>query len=259
MASFKPVTAALRAFEVLAVVNRLPEPSFARIHKESGLSSATVVRILETLVAAGLVAKDSERALYAPTSKTLTLSSGYNPSQHLDVVSKPFLVELQRQIGWPSDVAVFDKDCMVVVQTSRDNGRLFFNRKPGFRAPILGTSLGMAYLAFSSDELRKKLLPLLAKETAPWSKLARDVGRLDKILRDIRAKGYATMHPDYGRQAYDSTISAVGVPILVERRAVAALNVTFLVEAVDVESAGSKFASHLQKAADQISAALSNQ
>lgn len=257
MASFKPVTAALRAFEVLAVVNRLAQPSFARIHKESKLSSATVVRILETLEVAGLVAKDAERGLYVPTSKTLTLSSGYTPSQHLDIVAKPVLAELQRQIGWPSDVAIFERDCMVVVQTSRGSGRMSFNRQPGYRAPVLGTSLGMAYLAFSPDSLKAELLRTLADDSAPWGALARDPEKLETALKQVRTLGYAAMHPDYRRISYDSTVSAVGVPILVNGHAVAALNVMFLTEAVDLEAAGPKLSPPLRQAAAQIAAAIS--
>ena len=257
MTSFKPVTAALRTLEVLAIVNRLQQPSFARIHKMSGLSSATVVRILETLEAAGMVARDPERALYVPTSKTLTLSAGYRPSQHLDVVAKPILAELQRQIGWPSDVAIFDRDCMVVVQTSRSEGRLFFNRQPGYRAPVLGTSLGMAFLAHSPVDLKDELIAMMIGDPAPWNDLARAPKKLELELSEVRSQGYATMHPDYGRQSYTSTVSAIAVPVLIEERAVAALNVMFLTEALSPQQAGDKLASSLKAAASRIAAALS--
>lgn len=41
---------------------------------------------------------------------------------------------------------------MLVIQTSRGDGYLTFNRRPGYRAPLLATSLDRSYLAFCSEE-----------------------------------------------------------------------------------------------------------
>lgn len=59
----------------------------------------------------------------------------------------PIMASFRTEIGWPSDVAIFGRDAMLVVETSRQAGQMLVNRHPGYRAPILATSLGLAYLA----------------------------------------------------------------------------------------------------------------
>ena len=58
MPSFEPVTAVLRAFDVLLTVNRLKEASVGDIFRETGLNRPTIVRMLETLIHAGFVSRD---------------------------------------------------------------------------------------------------------------------------------------------------------------------------------------------------------
>lgn len=252
MASFKPVTAALRAFEVLTIVNRLPSPSFAKIHRESQLSSATVVRVLETLEAAGLVLKDQASGHYFPTSRTLSLSAGYNLARQLGLVCKPMLYDLQNRINWPSDVAVRDRDSMVLVQTSREQGRLFFDRGPGYRAPVLGTSLGMAYLAYASESVVEEVISTTVAERAPWNLVAKSPAKFRKTLAAIRQKGFAQMDPNYSRLIYDSKISSIGVPIIANGQLLGAINVMFFTDVVDDRAANEKLVPELLKAAHSI-------
>src|SRR4051812_32358941 len=115
MASFKPVTAALRGFEVLAAVNQLGEASVGQINKLIGLNLPTIVRMLETLQHAGYVMKHPERAVYLPTGRTVALSVGYAPYREMSVVATPILAELHREVGWPSDLGVHHGDAMLVV------------------------------------------------------------------------------------------------------------------------------------------------
>ncbi|WP_374306655.1 helix-turn-helix domain-containing protein [Dongia sp.] len=255
MTSFKPVTAVLRAFDILGIVNRLEQPTFARIHKASGLSSATVVRMLETLEHAGMIAKGDSRAFYLPTSRTLELSRGYDQRKSLALAATPILAALQRQVVWPSDLAIFDNDGMVVVETSRGNGRLSFNRHSGFRAPLLGTSLGTAYLAFTDPTKRAEVLARLSEQPEPWNELARDPKSADSYFLKIARRGYGSMHPDYCRSAYDGMVSAIAVPVLVGNDPVAALNISFFLEAVSEKEAVKRYLAPLRAAADAIAAA----
>lgn len=76
MRSYRPVNAALRVLDVLHAVNHLEAANVSRIARMTGLSSATVVRMLETLVEGGFVIRSTERPVYFPTERTLTLSAG---------------------------------------------------------------------------------------------------------------------------------------------------------------------------------------
>jgi IclR family mhp operon transcriptional activator len=255
MTSFRPVTAVLRAFDILGIVNRLEQPTFARIHKTSGLSSATVVRMLETLEHAGMIVKDESRAFYLPTSRTLELSRGYDQRRSLALAATPILATLQRQVVWPSDLAIYDNDGMVVVETSRGNGRLSFNRRSGFRAPLLGTSLGTVYLAFIDPAKRAEILARLGDQPESWNDLARDPKSADSYFRKVARRGYGSMHPDYCRSAYDGMVSAIAVPVRAGNDPIAALNISFFLEAVSEKEAVKRYLAPLQAAADAIATA----
>lgn len=170
MTSFQPITAALRALDVLLAINRLRGASVGDVFRETGLNRPTVVRMLETLMFAGFITRHATQPLYMPTGRTLDLSSGYRRHEEMALVAAPVLSALHKHLQWPSDVAVFDGDAMVVARTSRGEGFLQFNRRPGYRAPLLGTSAD------------------------PWNAITREPATLQRLLERVRREGLATMN-----------------------------------------------------------------
>lgn len=258
MASFEPVTAVLRAFDVLLTVNRLKEASVGDIFRETGLNRPTIVRMLETLIHAGFVSRHPTQAVYFPTGRTLDLSCGYEKHEEMAMVAAPILLRLYKELQWPSDVAVFDRDAMVVARTSRGAGFLHFNRRPGYRAPLLGTSLGKAFLAFCAEETRHAALIALGASSDPWDAIVKQPEKLKRLLATARRNGYGTMNKAYSEIAYNGAASAVGVPILINGIAFGSLNVMYLRSAIDEAGAIARFVKPLQKAAAQIAQALAD-
>jgi IclR family transcriptional regulator, mhp operon transcriptional activator len=256
MASFEPVTAALRAFDVLMTVNRLKEASVGDIFRETGLNRPTIVRMLETLIYAGFVSRHATQPIYLPTGKTLDLSSGYQKHEEMATVAAPILTSLHKQLQWPSDVAVFDRDAMVVARTSRGEGFLHFNRRPGYRAPLLGTSLGMAFLAFCSEETRQAACAALSHSSEPWNAIVKQPEKLERLLVTVRRNGYATMNATYSDVSYSGAASAVGLPILLNGIAVGSINCMYLRSSMDEAGAVARFLKPLQKGAGAIAQTL---
>lgn len=256
MASFKPVTAVLRGFEVLAAVNRLGEASVGQIHKMIGLNLPTVVRMLETLQHAGYVAKHPDRAVYSATAKTLSLSFGYERGRELAMAAAPILADLTREMGWPSDVAIYDGGAMLVVQTSRGEGRLTFNRRPGYRAPMLATSLGRAYLATCDEPERQTILAVAAQLPEPWNDVARKPKKAAALFAEIRAKGYATMHDEYSRREYGGQLWAIGTAVTIEGKTIAALNMMLVKDVAKSSADVRRYVGALRRAADNLAVAL---
>jgi IclR family mhp operon transcriptional activator len=256
LASFEPVTAVLRAFDVLLTVNRLKEASVGDICREIGLNRPTIVRMLETLMYAGFVSRHPTQAVYLPTGRTLDLSCGYQKHEEMATVAGPVLFRLHKELQWPSDVAVFDRDAMVVARTSRGEGFLHFNRRPGYRAPLLGTSIGMAFLAFCAEETRQSALAALSSSTDPWNAIIKQPEKLKRLLATVRRNGYATMNTAYSDVSYNGAASAVGLPILVNGVAVGSLNLMFLRSSIDEAGAIAGFLKPLQRGAAAIAQAL---
>lgn len=257
MGSYKPVNAVIRGLDVLAAVNKLKgRATIGELHRETGHDKATIVRMLETLMHAGYVVRDEDQTAYEVTGKSLLLCAGYDRHRAVGRVVAPIIAAFRNRVGWPSDVAVFDRDAMVVVETSRAPGQIIVIRDPGFRAPMLGTSLGLAYLAFTTPEERMAVLDREAETPAPWNAIARDRAKVERFLVGIRAQGYATMHDEFSRIEYRRQISTVGVPILIDGRSVAAMNVLYLKSALTMEEAVASMLAPLKACADEIAAAL---
>jgi IclR family transcriptional regulator, mhp operon transcriptional activator len=249
MTSFRPVTALQRGLDVLEVINRGKSVSLQGIHQETKLHKATVIRMLETLIDSGYVTKTA-RSTYASTGRTLLLSQGYDIVTRIGEATTPTLTQFRKEIGWPSDIGIYSgDDSMIVAQTSREHGPLYFRRDPGYRAPILVTSLGLAYLAFCSAEERRRLVTYLATIGGPKTKLARKPGALEERLAEIRLRGFAIMDPSYSAEEYQGSIWGMAVPIRDKERVYASVNILMLRSAITEAQGVKQFLKPLQRVA----------
>jgi IclR family transcriptional regulator, mhp operon transcriptional activator len=258
MPSFKPVIALSRGLEVLRVVNEERESSVGSLHRATGLDKATIVRMLETLEHEGYVLRDADRALYAPTGRAVLLSQGYDQHLWVGSLAEPVMRAFRRDVGWPSDIGVFDRDAMVVAQTTREPGVMGFSRRPGFRFPVLMTSLGRAYLAFCDGPARDRIIAALAAVPGPSTDLARHPRILSKLIAETRERGYAVMDDRYSREVFDNKVWALGVPVRNEHQVFASINLTILRSAVPPEEGIKQFLKPLQAAATSIAAILTD-
>jgi IclR family mhp operon transcriptional activator len=188
MPSFRPVVALARGIEILRLVNDQRVSTVGSLHKATGLDKATIVRMLETLEHEGYVLRDAESATYAPTGRSLLLSQGYDQHLWIGSVAEPIMRAFRKEIGWPSDIALFDRDAMIVAQTTREPGSMLISRRPGFRFPVLATSMGRAYLAFCDETEREKIIARLAEIPEHWNDLARHPRRLSKMIAETRER-----------------------------------------------------------------------
>lgn len=257
MPSFSPVIALTRGLEVLRAVNAQGAATVRGIHTATGLDKATIVRMLETLESEGYVMRASDQPIYMATGRTLLLSQGYDRHLWIGSVAEPILGAFRRRVGWPSDVALFDRDAMLLVQTSRGQGPLSLNRRPGgFRASVLLTSLGRSYLAFCPEDERKAAIARLAAIPGVDTDLARQPRRLKAILDETRERGFATMDPLYSERDFGNVVWAIGVPVRSDGEVFCAMNLMMLTSAVDLDEAKKKFVGPLQEAASELAAAL---
>jgi IclR family mhp operon transcriptional activator len=205
------------------------------------------------------VVRDDDTRLYHAAGKTLQLSAGYRAHSAVGAAVAPRLGDFRRRIGWPSDVAIRDGDAMIVVETSREAGPIFVNRGPGYRAPMLATSLGLAYAAFCGPAERAAILDGVAADPAPWNAIARDRGLARDLFAGIRAAGYATMDPAYMAREYENRISSIGVPIRDGETIFACINVLYLRSALSADDAAAALAAPLQEIAAALAADLARQ
>jgi IclR family mhp operon transcriptional activator len=259
MPAFDPVTAVVRAFEVLRLINQLEHASVAEIHRNTGYPKATVLRMVETLMSAGYVARVEGTTTYAPTGKCLLLGSGLRTQARMTAKATPILNSFRRKIGWPSDFGLFDGDAMVIAATSREFGVLSLNRRPGARAPLLLSALGRAYLAFCPEESRRKILETLRQSSNHLDAAARNHVAATRMLDETRSRGYSLTDKGYLETTYEGAIWGIGVPILADGQVVASMNVMFLRSALTLKSGIATLLPPLRQAAKKIGAELAQE
>jgi IclR family mhp operon transcriptional activator len=227
-----------------------------RIHQLTALDKATIVRMLATLAHAGYIVRDGTRQTYRVTGKTLQLSAGYNRQQAIGAIVSEDLRQFRQRVGWPSDVSILDEDAMLIIETSREAEPMRFFRHPGYRAQVLYTSLGRAYLAFCPERERQAFLERARADLSPEFALARDPEALDRLLETVRAQGFATMDESYSRENYDSQFFSIGVPIRTRSQVFGAMNIIYLRRAMTPEVARDQFLGPLTEVAATLAAKI---
>jgi IclR family transcriptional regulator, mhp operon transcriptional activator len=161
MPSFKPVIALLGGLEILLVVNEERESSVRCLHRATGLDKGQSYALLETLEHQGYLLHEADRALYVPIALTLRLSQGYDQHLWIGGLAEPVLRAFRQEVSGPSHFSAFDRDTMVVAQTTREPDVISFMRRARFRFAVLMTSIGRAYLPFAAPQ-RYRIIATLA-------------------------------------------------------------------------------------------------
>ena len=245
--SYPPINALVRGLNLLTEVNRLGVASVGTLHSATGISKSTIVRNLETLEHAGFVARDRKTDGYVVTAKVLTLSSGYDQGQRLVALATPILNEFRTMMPWPSDLAVFDGEAMVILETSRPPGALALNRPVGSRLSVTASALGRAYLAHIDAEKRSEILDT-AFDGAPDSNAR---ARLESELRRFGEQGFSE-----NDQSLSESTRGVGVAVMLDGEVVACINSIVLTEAMSMKDVIKRCVPPLQNVAAKIEQVL---
>jgi IclR family transcriptional regulator, mhp operon transcriptional activator len=256
MPAFKPVTALMRGLLVLNVVSRRKKANVPDIHTETGLDKATIIRMLETLIHAGYVAKNGIDGSYVPTGRTADLSSGLSVHERVVDSAGPIISAFQREVGWPCDLAVLDGDAMFLVYGSNERGALRVQRSAGSHTPLLMSSLGRVYLANCEKDEQDRLIARLAKVPGPDTQPARHPVELRALLKKARAQGFALSDDQYGARLNFPTLWGFAVPVRDSGTVYGSLGMIMLRNSVPLRDALQKYLRPMQKTAAEIAQRL---
>jgi IclR family mhp operon transcriptional activator len=249
MPSFKPVRSVIRALEVLSLINRDRGSSIAELHRDIRLPKPTLVRLLETLSAAGYVAKDKGRKEYRVTHLVERLSVGFYGSPLIVEAAREDALDLTRRLKWPITVAVLDNDAMVVLYSTVPESPIAPGRPPAFsRYRLLTRAHGRAFLAFCSEEQRELIVASLLKSKHPEDCLANSPESIARIITQTRRLGYAFRDP----RVEPRLSMSLSVPILARGEAIGSLSLTYYASAMGRAAAARRYVPELQVAARSI-------
>lgn len=242
----------LRALRVIEALNGARVMTLEGLHRATDLPKPTLVRLLDTLIAAGYVQRVSRRAGYSLAERVLRLSSGFRHADRVVEAAKPFLHALTATHKWPVALATFDGDAMFVRAGTRHHSPFstdsdFLNQ----RLPMLVSALGRAYLAFCPEDERRTILDVLRASTASADAAARDVTYVERLIAGIRARGYASTAPIPGDPAM-----GLAVPVMTGGQVAACMTMRYLGSAMTETEAARRYLAPMRQAAAAIGGAL---
>jgi IclR family mhp operon transcriptional activator len=257
MESTRPIRALMRGLDALTVLNLRDGATVSEVAQEIRLPRTTVYRILETLCNAGFVFRDPSDDRYRLTIMVRALSGGFDDEAWVAQIAKPLINELCREIVWPISISTLSGTTMMVRETTDHSSPVAIERySAGFRAPLLTSAGGRAYLAFCAASQRETLIDVLARSAKDEDKLARlQRPELQRVLSDIKAQGYATATRSR-RMVEEISLS---VPVLLNDRVLAALTVRFASAALPLKTGVERFLPKLRQCAATIARSFSEQ
>jgi IclR family mhp operon transcriptional activator len=251
------VRALVRGLSVLQVINRGGSVTMMQISRGAGIPYPTAVRIVDTLIAEGMVEREPARKRYRATAMVRTLSSGYHDEDDLVAVARPIIVALTQRLLWPVSISTRVGSMMMVQDSTHQLTSLtLHNYAPGYTLPIAECASGKAWLAFAEPEALAMVIAGFRRSDGPAERMGRLLLADDSLLRKIRAQGYATQ----ARNAYTATpgkTSSLAAPVFRQGRVAGALSLIFFSAAMPIREAEARYAGPLMAAAAEISAALS--
>jgi IclR family mhp operon transcriptional activator len=250
MESTRPIRALVRGLDALTVLNTRDGVTVSEVARQIRLPRTTVYRILETLCDAGFAFRDATDERYRLTMTVRDLSGGFHDEQWVMKVAKPCIDELCRDILWPVSLATLAGTSMMLREATDHDTPLASERySAGCRASLLGSSAGLAYLAFCPRAERDHLLDLLSRSKNAEDKAARvPPDELQALFATIEAQGYATLTATR-HLTEDATLS---VPVMVNSHVFAVLSVRCATSLVPLKAVIERFLPRLRHSAGKL-------
>jgi DNA-binding IclR family transcriptional regulator len=186
----QPTQSVERALTLLDVIGAADRSlTLTDIARRAGIHISTCTRLLRTLEASGLVARDEATSEYRLGHKIFTLAHALERQLDIRALARPVLQRLTEVTGEMSSLAMLHGDEVMLIERSISRNELGFLAGPGARAPLYCTAAGKMLLAHAEGELVDRILAGPLPQLTPTTITAADELRLE--LAKIRAQGYA--------------------------------------------------------------------
>lgn len=262
MKKAKTVRGLERGLQVLQALHLRPIAALQDLHVATAISKPSLLRILNTLEQGGLVSRRLADGRYRISCNLARMGQKHDRYDRIAEAAAPVLDRLCQRIEWPSDLAVPAGNHLENRETSRTHSPfILFHDRVGHHISWLLSAVGRAYLAHCPASEREKIVCRLRRSPHAEDRLAHDPKRLEQILSDVRARGYASRDPGfaggyYGRPPYSDGLYAIAVPLVEGKRAHGAINLLWLRQAGSVEEFAKTHLNELKIAAAEIVDAL---
>jgi IclR family mhp operon transcriptional activator len=223
-----------RGIDVLLALQDMHVVSLHDLHRRTGYSKATLIRILHTLHRKGLVwQRIADGAFLA--SHRLRQHVQIDDTDWLAEIAAPFLERLCQQVSWPSVLSVPRADHMEVIETNSPKASFDLIVGPiGAQIDMLRSSSGRAYIANCGAEERESVIRRLREKSAPGPRTAWDPGWIDHIIGSTRKRGFGIRARDYVG-IYNDDRASIAMPVAVSGTVLCCINLTWRARLLSID------------------------
>jgi IclR family mhp operon transcriptional activator len=241
--AYKRIYSLDRGLKVLEYLNTVRAATAHGIAAELRIPRPTVYRILETLEEYGLLYRSASDSVFRLTAAASRLSKGFTDEEWIVSLGAPLLAELGEKVIWPTDLATFDRDSMIIRQSTHRSSPFSIDvGMIGRRRHLLKSPLGRAYLAFCPEDERHEILEYLRCSNDPENALSHDEAFLERIFATSRANGFSSC-----RELCHPKCASIAVPVLDGSRVMACINIVWVASIIDYDEAISRYLPELQQ------------
>ena len=242
-----------KAFEVLRAFSaEQRQLSPAEISRITGLDKSATQRFVFTLFSLGYLRRDQRTKLYSISPRMLEFGYSYLHGDHLVEVAHPFLVDAHEATGETINLAVLDRDDVIIVSRIPSRHVVSVNVHIGLRMPALYSSPGRAVCAFLDEGSRERML----EATALKAYTEYSVTKLSEVRRTVEAArkdSFCITHSQY----FQGDISVAAPVFHSAGKPAAAISLAAPDTRTTVEDARREFAPIIVEAARKTTEALS--
>lgn len=250
--AYKRICSLERGLEVLEYLNTVRAATALGIAAELKIPRPTVYRILETLEEYGLLYRSASDSVFRLTVAAGRLSKGFTDEEWIVSLGAPLLAELGEKVIWPTDLATFDRDSMIIRQSTHRSSPFSIDvGMIGRRRHMLKSPLGRAYLAFCPEEERNEILAYLRRSNDPENALSHDEAFLESIIATSRANGYSTC-----REMSHPKCASMAVPVFQGSHVIACINIVWVAAIIDYDEAIARYLPELLRTKASMEAGL---
>lgn len=254
MTVYRPVRALERGLSILASLAVEGPQTPRAIAERSGIDRATVYRLLETLAQAGFV-DPASGGRFRLTMRVYELAAGFRVQDVLLSAIGPALFELHQAVVWPvSYASLRDKVMVVEDSTLSISPYSVHSLKPGTTLSIIRTSVGRAVLSAMPLLRRRTFISELANEEKRSGGPPFSLRRINDIMRNVEAVGYAHNIGDL-----DPTMSGLALPLIHEGEPLGAVNILFFTKGTSLPAAAERYLPAMRRCVARLQDALENE
>jgi DNA-binding IclR family transcriptional regulator len=217
----RSLTAVDRAVQVLEALERQPCARLAQVARDAGLSDATTLRYLNSLIAHDFVERDPGAGTYRHGMRLFRLGQRSLSERDPRAVALPYMERLHERFEETVNLAVRNGDDLVLIEVLQGSRSIRRGAALGDRDVWHASALGKAVLAHLPTPEAEDILErhgyerMTARTRVSWREISRDLSRIAQC-------GYAVEDREF-----DDESSCVGSAIFAgDGRVVYALSVS---------------------------------